>query len=233
MVLDPDDQGFAWGFCVDWRGSGADCAGGLDSCDGVEDAEDGELCLPNFLVEATDDVPMGVEWKCGVTDGNGEAGDECDAAADCESGLCIDGIENDERIGFCSNGCVTNDDCEELFSCALETFYQRGGPDVGPVVGQICKPWLECTRCENNDHCPGGFSCHHMRDRNDDDDDDVYVGMCLLDCADEEGEKDLSLCDDTQLSGRVRCGDAEDEFGDDIDGVFACQPNNLSACFPR
>ena len=234
LRLDQDDVGFSWGFCTDWRGSGVDCAGGIDSCDGVEGAEDGELCLPNILVEPTENATDGVEWKCGASDGDGEAGDECQSFDDCESNLCVAGIENDERVGFCSAGCENDDDCPNLFSCAKEQFFQRSGPDVAvsPSVGNICKPWLECTLCNDNSYCPTGFQCNHMRDP-DAEEEDVYVGVCLLSCADEAGEEDDSLCADTQLGGRITCRDARDELGDDIDGQFACAPRNLSSCFPQ
>ena len=232
LVLDPDDQGFSWGFCTDWRGSRAACDGPLDSCDGVDGSEDGELCLLNILVEPTADAPMGVEWFCGQTDGEGRPGEQCDQPADCESGICIAGVEDEERVGYCSAGCAADADCPDLHSCANNTFFQRSGPaGVEAAVGRVCKPWLECTFCNDATECPSGYACHHMRDR-DNEEEDVYVGMCLIDCQGADGDADRDLCDDTEIDARVNCREADDERGDGVDGSFACQPNNLTSCFP-
>ena len=89
-------------------------------------------------------MPTGVEWKCGDSGGVARFGDACATFEDCETNLCVQGIEDGERVGFCSAGCESDDDCPDLYSCAEEQFFQRSGPrnDVRPSVGDVCKPLL-------------------------------------------------------------------------------------------
>lgn len=78
------------------------------TCTAVQDgAGTIQLCAPNHLV-------------------GGNFGDACNAASECQSGLCL----NDARLGFayCTRSCVSNADCAQIQGLACVTL--QGGQRV-------------------------------------------------------------------------------------------------------
>ncbi|MFN3198793.1 MAG: hypothetical protein ACE366_10340 [Bradymonadia bacterium] len=105
-------------------------------------------------------------------------GEPCDAAAQCESELCVD--DPDRAGGVCTQLCASADDCPGIDVCLNAEGGQgvcfrneTGVPcvDAGGCVEGLCLtppdpnvPWMTiqavcASRCENDRRCPAGFSC--------------------------------------------------------------------------
>jgi hypothetical protein len=106
-------------------------------------------------------------YACGDTTGDtggvdavkADLGGPCNAASDCESGTCPDGV------GYCSQACEINqgtgsDNCPDGFRCDA----------VGEGAETFCLRDLSGTPCETDANCPIGHTCAQVDG----------AGLCVL-----------------------------------------------------
>jgi len=212
-----DFPGLITSVCASWRGSGVACPGPHGSCDGLDGAEEDEVCIP---------VPIAgtgaVDYRCGVSDGNRRPGENCRSGQDCESGTCFPlGFGGD---GTCSGSCLIDDDCPNEFACLEFEFADAAGP-WPPAMGKMCKPMQECVLCSEQSPCGEGLYCSYFP--SPDPDAEEPVGVCLLTC---ETRQECEQRTDIDAQVSVRCIEAENEAGRLVDDVFVCAPRELGDC---
>lgn len=94
------------------------------------------------------------EGTCGDPPGDGETGDMCTTGADCQSGLCINGL--------CADPCAGEQDCPAGYTCQSTDVDLDGG---GSATIDVCVP--ETTPCNANNDCSDPDIC--VVDRSGDD----------------------------------------------------------------
>jgi hypothetical protein len=94
------------------------------------------------------------EGTCGDAPGDGETGDMCTSGADCQSGLCINGL--------CADPCAGEEDCPAGYTCQSTDVDLDGG---GSATIDVCVP--EVTPCSANNDCSSPDICVVDRSGND------------------------------------------------------------------
>lgn len=110
---------------------------GPTSCDSNGDCTAPEVCL--F------DLSTG-EGTCGTPTGTGQTGDACTTGADCQSGLCINGM--------CADPCSSESDCPAGYTCQPTQVPLTGG---GTATIDVCVP--EVTVCASDNDCTDPELC--------------------------------------------------------------------------
>jgi len=159
------DNGLFLNYCwvTDAENSHQDC-----SADFVCTEKDNEACLP-YVHSLAPDVPATIEYKCvsniGYDDENNplpaptkDVGEVCDPEAngECVGIFCMDDVQ--DGVGYCSQLCLTDDDCSENTQCLDNVYLPRPNLDNAGVF-KVCRKAVSCLSCEDDYSCAPGYSC--------------------------------------------------------------------------
>ncbi len=168
--------------------SGGSICEDKEACENADDCED-DVCVVDRNGE--------VQLYCNLPIGPGEYGDLCEADADCEAGLCFDGM--------CSEPCKGPGDCDEI------EFMTCSGEDLGDgELTNICNEIDDTGElCVSDEDCLGDNRCVARAD-----DDEVNF---VCDLPNEDGVEGGEACEDHLECAQNLCheGACQKPCGDD------------------
>ncbi len=163
-TLDIEDALFL-NYCwvTDAENSFQDC-----SADFVCTEKENEACIP-YVHSLAPDVPALVEYACvsnlGYDDeGNPlpaptkEAGEVCDPEAngECIGIFCMNDVQ--EGIGYCSQLCLTDEDCPDGLDCVDNVYLPRVDMNNAAIY-KACRKAVSCLSCTDDYSCTPGYQC--------------------------------------------------------------------------
>jgi len=142
-TANPFGNGFGGGSLFDGAGTLTDTAGGLK--DGGADAAtvvlpDGATALAPDANTVPDTGPVGVGCPFSASPKPGDPGAPCKIAADCDSGLCVEGPDGKLCTMKCTNCCPGGWQCTQF-------------GDVDPVFACLPKSLRLCQPCTADKDC--------------------------------------------------------------------------------